>query len=91
MIQKKIPDKKVRNVWFLSVDFQNNILYGVSGNNNKLFAVAKISPKVEAAIDWESARFTKPEKPLNAYQTWKKYYSDIDMEDTLKQLGFWEE
>lgn len=27
MIQKKIPDKKVRNVWFLSVDVQNNILY----------------------------------------------------------------
>ena len=50
-----------------------------------------IKNKVEAAIDWESARLTKPEKPLNAYQTWKKYYSDIDMEDTLKQLGFWGE
>ena len=44
MIQKKIPDKKVRNVWYLSVDIQNNILYGISGNNNKFFAVAKISP-----------------------------------------------
>lgn len=50
-----------------------------------------IKNKIEAAIDWESARFTKPEKPLNAYQTWKKYYSDIDMEETLKMLGFWEE
>ena len=50
MIQKKIPDKKVRTVWFLSVDFQNNILYGVSGNNNTLFAVAKISPKGEVEI-----------------------------------------
>ena len=50
-----------------------------------------IPNKIEAAIDWESARFTKPEKPLNAYQTWKKYYSDIDMEETLKKLGFWEE
>ena len=49
-----------------------------------------IKNKVEAAIDWESARFTKPDKPLNAYQTWKKYYSDIDMEYTLKQLGYWE-
>lgn len=48
-----------------------------------------IPNKVEAAIDWESARFTKPEKPLDAYDTWKKYYSDIDMESTLKQLGFW--
>ena len=50
MIQKKIPDKKVRTVWFLAVDFQNNILYGVSGNNNKLFAVAKISPTGDVEI-----------------------------------------
>lgn len=50
MIQKKIPDKKVRNVWLLSVDVQNNILYGVNGNNNKFFAVAKISPKGEIEI-----------------------------------------
>ena len=28
-----------------------------------------IKNKIEAAIDWESARFTKPTKPLNAYQT----------------------
>lgn len=50
MVQEKIPDKKVRNVWFLSVDIQNNILYGISGNNNQLFAVAKISPKGDVEI-----------------------------------------
>ena len=50
MIQKKIPDKKVRNVWFLSVDIQNNILYGISANNNHFFAVAKISPKGDMEI-----------------------------------------
>ena len=50
MIQKKIPDKKVRTIWFLSADVQNNILYGVSGNNNKFFAVAKINPKGEVEI-----------------------------------------
>ena len=50
MIQKKIPGKKVRTIWFLSVDVQNNILYGVSGNNNKFFAVAKINPKGEIEI-----------------------------------------
>lgn len=48
-----------------------------------------IKNKEEAAIDWESARFTKPDKPLDAYDTWRKYYSDIDMEETLKKLGFW--
>ena len=50
MIQKKIPDKKIRTIWFLSVDFQNNILYGVNGNNGSLFAVAKISPTGEVEI-----------------------------------------
>ena len=50
MVQEKIPDKRVRTVWFLSVDVQNNILYGVSGNNNKLFCVAKISPKGDVEI-----------------------------------------
>ena len=50
MIQKKIPDKKVRTIWFLATDIQNNILYGVSGNNNKFFAVAKISPTGEIEI-----------------------------------------
>lgn len=50
MVQEKIPDKRVRNVWFLTVDIQDNILYGISGNNNKFFAVAKISPKGDITI-----------------------------------------
>ena len=50
MIQKKIPGKKVRTIWFLAVDVQNNILYGVSGNNGTLFAVAKISPVGDVEI-----------------------------------------
>ena len=50
MVQEKIPDKRVRNVWYLSVDIQNNILYGISGNNNKFFAVAKISPLGDITI-----------------------------------------
>lgn len=62
-----------------------------SGHNEKRWIGRNIKNKVEAAIDWESARFTKPDKPLNAYQTWKKYYSDINMYDTLKSLGFVEE
>lgn len=47
-----------------------------------------IKNKVEACIDWESARFTKPSKPLNARQTWEKYYSNVDMKSTLDMLGF---
>ena len=50
MVQEKIPDKKVRNVWFLTIDIQDNIYYGISGNNNKFFAVAKISLKGDVEI-----------------------------------------
>ena len=35
--------------------------------------------KVEAFCDWECARLTKPEKPLDGIQTWRKYYADVDM------------
>ena len=50
MVQEKIPDKRVRNVWFISVDIQDNIYYGISGNNNHFFAVAKISPTGDIEI-----------------------------------------
>lgn len=29
---------------------------------------------LEAIIDWECARYTKPDKPLNAYETLMKFY-----------------
>lgn len=50
MVQKEIPDRKVRNIWYLCTDIQNNILYGISGNNGTFFAVAKISPTGEVKI-----------------------------------------
>lgn len=31
----------------------------------------------EAVFDWESARFTKPDKPLNARETCIKYYPSL--------------
>ena len=31
---------------------------------------------IETVIDWECARMTKPDKPLNAYDTLMKYYPD---------------
>ena len=50
MVQEKIPDKRVRSVWYITIDVQDNIFYGASGNNNKFFAVAKISPKGDVEI-----------------------------------------
>lgn len=32
----------------------------------------------QAVIDWECARFTKPDKPLDAYDTYVKYYKGLD-------------
>ena len=29
-------------------------------------------------LDWESARYTKPDKPLNAYDTLYKYYPNME-------------
>jgi len=44
---------------------------------------------VEMVLDWESARYTKPDKPLNAYDTLYGYYPT--MIDTilpiLKEIG----
>lgn len=36
-----------------------------------------IQDPLQAVLDWECARFTKPDKPLNARETWKKYYPNI--------------
>ena len=85
---------KMVNVFIFGDKIATKLHRKFSGHHDHLYSdgtsvYRDIPNKVEAAIDWESARFTKPDKPLDAYDTWKKYYSDIDMESTLKLLGFW--
>lgn len=43
----------------------------------------------EMVVDWECARFTKPDKPLNAYDTLYKYYPQLEDKilPILKELG----
>lgn len=43
----------------------------------------------EAIIDWECARYTKPDKPLNARDTMEKYYPQFKSycEPILNKLG----
>lgn len=43
--------------------------------------------KWEALADWESARYTKPTKPLNGEETWKKYYNDVDMKAIIDEFN----
>ena len=33
---------------------------------------------VEMVLDWESARYTKPDKPLNAYDTLVRFYPHLE-------------
>jgi len=44
---------------------------------------------IEMIIDWECARFTKPDKPLNAYETMQKYYPQMasHLAPIMKELG----
>lgn len=35
---------------------------------------------IEMIIDWECARYTKPDKPLNAYETLYKFYPHLENE-----------
>lgn len=44
---------------------------------------------IDMVIEWECARFTKPDKPLNARQTMHKYYPHLEEEITpiLDRLG----
>lgn len=46
---------------------------------------------VQMAIDWECARFTKPDKPLNATDTLYKFYpeKETEMLPVLKELGLY--
>ncbi len=41
------------------------------------------------ALDWESARYTKEDKPLNAYDTLCKYYPELEKQilPILKEWG----
>ena len=44
---------------------------------------------IEMVLDWESARYTKPDKPLNAYDTMLKYYPYLEDKvlPVMKKMG----
>lgn len=44
---------------------------------------------VEMVLDWESARYTKPDKPLNAYETLVRFYPSMlgDILPILREMG----
>lgn len=44
---------------------------------------------VQMVVDWECARFTKPDKPLNAVETMEKFYPHLKgkVKPVLLELG----
>ena len=44
---------------------------------------------VEMVLDWESARYTKPDKPLNAYETLVRFYPTMleEISPILREMG----
>jgi hypothetical protein len=44
---------------------------------------------IEMVLDWESARYTKDDKPFNAYDTMCKFYPHLEKEllPILKKIG----
>jgi len=44
---------------------------------------------IEMIIDWECARYTKADKPLNAYETMNKYYPELKPQlfPIMRELG----
>ncbi len=44
---------------------------------------------IEMIIDWECARYTKTDKPLNAYETMNKYYPELKpyLLPIMRELG----
>lgn len=65
---------------FLYVFYDKNIVTNLHRNTTShhvdFKAVGTLSNNtiIDAIIDWECARFTKPDKPLTARETLKKYY-----------------
>ena len=61
------PHKKVKNF------HRNNARHHIESKVNK-----NRGDYIEMIIDWECARYTKPDKPLNAYDTLYKIYPELE-------------
>ena len=63
------PHKKVKN--FHRSTARHHVENNIKKNRNDY---------IEMIIDWECARYTKPDKPLNAYDTLYKWYPELEKE-----------
>lgn len=78
-------DKVVLKI-FLDEETVHNIHTALSRHHNRAHSHEDY---VNMVIDWECARMTKPDKPLNARDTLYKYYPDLESKilPILDELG----
>ena len=77
-------DKILMYILFIPKDTVSNIHRKISSHHERN---NKIKNLKEAIIDWECARFTKLDKPLNARETYHKYYNNVKgVEEALDKL-----
>ena len=76
---------------YLHTDKNTAHNYHRESSNHHLSGSKKFtySDYLEAVIDWDCARYTKADKPLNAYDTLYKYYPAFESEilPILEKLG----
>ena len=79
---------KKSKMWVLH-DIEKPILYLILGvklgskvhryfSKHHVQSIRKRKRWREMVVDWECARLTKPDKPLDAYETMKKYYPETE-------------
>lgn len=49
-IKDKIPEKRVRNVFYVTSGTDGKSVYAICGNNNKIFGVALVSPNLDIEV-----------------------------------------
>lgn len=65
----------------------HNTLRGILHDLDKVFLYMIFDYKM--VVDWECARYTKPDKPLNARETLNKFYPELKDEvlPVIQELG----
>lgn len=63
-------------------------LYSLHHEHKNSFGYYDIFDKVQAVFDWESCRFTKPDKPMTAYEYWISHCPEVDLLPILQRFGF---
>lgn len=86
-IEKELTGKVSFRGWMHDIDkvflymiFSKPKAHNIHVNNSRHHELKAHTEKdyIQMIVDWECARFTKPDKPLNARDTLYKYYPQLE-------------